>query len=384
MHRFDPGEVLDLVGRIYDVALSADRWEPMLERMTLLFGGNATVFFVRDQQGPETVFVRFWGLPDEALAESAALFTSLDVGLDTPLMLPPGSVTTDESLPPEMNRRSELLMDFLRRWDVERYVGGDVFRDERRLGVVAVLGSRSRAPFGAAEEELLKTLSPHLRRAIELRTHLDERDANRSVAQDVIEGMLTGVVLLDAGGRVLTANATARRIAEARDGLSLAGERLRAATPPEDDALQAAIAEAIAISQREDASGDVALTVQRPSGARPYTILVSPGAAAASHSAFRIASAVVLIGDTDSALASAEKVAMQLYGLTPSEARLACSVASGESLETYATARGISVATVRWTMKRVLAKTGAQRQADLVRILLTGPVAVARRSRAKA
>lgn len=384
MHRFDPGEVLDLVGSIYDVALSADRWEPMLERMTLLFGGKATVFFVRDQQGPETVFVRFWGLPDEALSESAALFTSLDVGLDTPLMLPPGSVTTDESLPPAMNRRSEVLMDFLRRWDVERYVGGDVFRDERRLGVVAVLGSRSRAPFGADEEELLKTLTPHLRRAVELRTHLDEKDAQRSVAQDVIEGMLTGVVLLDAGGRVLTANATARRIAEASDGLSISEERLHAAASAEDGALQSAIGEAIAISQRKGASGDVALAVQRPSGARPYTILVSPGANAASHSAFRIASAVVLIGDTDSALASAEKVAMQLYGLTPSESRLACSVASGESLETYAVARGISVATVRWTMKRALAKTGARRQADLVRILLTGPAAVAKRSREKA
>lgn len=43
-------------------------------------------------------------------------------------------------------------------------------------------------------------------------------------------------------------------------------------------------------------------------------------------------------------------------------------------------ARGINVSTARWTMKQALGKTGARRQADLVRMLLTGPAAVAKRS----
>lgn len=378
MQRLDPEEILELVGSIYDVALSADRWESMLERMTALFDATATVFFVRDRLAVETVFFRFWGLPDALLSEAVQLFTSVDVGLDTPMSLPPGTVTTEETFPPPDQPRSEILSDFLRRWDVERYVGGDVFRDARRLGVVAVLGSQRRAPFRAPEIELLTTLIPHLRRAVELRSRFDENDASRSVAQEVIEGMLTGVVLLDAHGRVLTANATARSILESRDGLALARERLHAVSNTEDVALQKAIAEAIEISERSEATGGAALTVARPSGARPYALLVSPGANAASHTAFRIASAVVLIGDPDTGLAAVEEVAMQLYGLTPSEARLACAVASGVSLESYARTNGINVSTARWTIKQALKKTGARRQADLVRMLLTGPAAVAR------
>lgn len=378
MQRSDSEQVLGLVGTIYDVALSADRWEPMLERMAALFGGTATVFFVRDRLAAETVFFRYWGLSEEFLSESVALFTSVDVGLDTPLSLPPGSVTTEETFPPPDQPRSAILSDFLRRWDVERYVGGDVFRDARRFGVVSVLAPQSRAAFGPTEIDLLKTLIPHLRRAVELRSHLDEKDASRSVAQGVIEGMRTGVILLDASGHVLAANATARRIADLRDGLLLSRERLRATANSEDDLLQKAIGEAIAISEHRDSSGGAALTVRRPSGARPYAILVSPGASAGSQSAFRIASAVVLIGDSDAGFAASEEVAMQLYGLTPAEARLACSVASGESLESYASARGINVSTARWTMKQALAKTGARRQADLVRILLTSPAAIAK------
>jgi len=372
----DSDETLELVGSIYDVAVHACGWEPLLERMATLFEGNAAVFFVQDRLAVETVFFRTWGISDAFLRDVTERFATLDVRLDTTLALPLGTVTTEET---DAIPRSDALREFLRHWDIERYVGGDVFRDERRFGVVAVLAPRSRSPFGAREIDGLTTLIPHLRRAVELRSRYEANDLNRAVAQEVIEGMLTGVVLLDAGGRVLMANASARRIAEARDGLALASERLRAATPSDDDLLQRAIAEAVAISQRREAPGGAALTVRRLSGARPYAILVSPGASAAAESAFGIASAIVLIGDPDSALASAEKVAMEVYGLTPSEARLACAVASGESLETYARARGIAVATARWTMKQVLAKTGARRQADLVRILLTGPVAVAMR-----
>jgi hypothetical protein len=38
-------------------------------------------------------------------------------------------------------------------------------------------------------------------------------------------------------------------------------------------------------------------------------------------------------------------------------------------------ARDIAVSTARFLMKQVLAKAGARRQADLVRMLLTGPLA---------
>jgi DNA-binding CsgD family transcriptional regulator len=329
--------------------------------------------------GVETVFTRVWGLPDAALSESVKLFTSVDIGLDTQLALPPGSVTTEEA-PPPLHHRSDTLNDFLRRWDVERYIGGEVFRDDRRFGILSVLASQSRAPFGATETALIETLIPHLRRAVELRSNFEQKDANQSVAQNLIEGIPTGVVLLDASGHVLTANATARHIAQSRDGLAISRKRLRAASNTDDGGLQKAIAEAIAISQQRDSTGGAALTVRRPSGAQPYTLLVSPGAGAVLHSALRIASAVVLIGDPECRLASAAELAMQLYGLTPSEARLACSIASGESLESYATAREISVSTARWTLKQVLAKTGARRQADLVRLVLTGPVAVGKRN----
>lgn len=71
---------------------------------------------------------------------------------------------------------------------------------------------------------------------------------------------------------------------------------------------------------------------------------------------------------------------MSIIFSSPAEARLAQAVAAGESLETYSEMQGVALSTARWTMKQVLAKTGSGRQADLVRLLLTGPAAVVKPS----
>jgi DNA-binding CsgD family transcriptional regulator len=60
-------------------------------------------------------------------------------------------------------------------------------------------------------------------------------------------------------------------------------------------------------------------------------------------------------------------------GLTPSEGAVVLALARGRSLAEVAAERGISLHTVRTHVKRSLAKAGVRRQADLVRLVLSGP-----------
>jgi DNA-binding NarL/FixJ family response regulator len=64
----------------------------------------------------------------------------------------------------------------------------------------------------------------------------------------------------------------------------------------------------------------------------------------------------------------------QLYGLSPAEARLALELTSGKSLEAAASRFCITTATARTQLRRLFAKTGTGRQADLIREILSGPV----------
>jgi len=366
-------ELSELIGCIYEIALAADGWDPLLERTTRLFAGTATVFFVQDRHQSGLQFSRLWGLPETALMEFESRFAPLDVGIDTLLAQPPGSVITDESTPREIYRSSEIFNDFRRRWSAERYLACDVFRDERRFGILAIQATGSRAPFSSTEAAAMLRLLPHLRRAVQIRTQLSQMNAHQSVLEELVDGLLVGVVLLNECAQVIYANAAARRIDQLHDGLRIARGQLLAGSPADDRALRHAIGAALGTSSSTHSKESGVLALRRPSGARPFTILVSPGPGLDSPSPLRIASAVMLIGDPDARLESGPDLTAQLYGLTPAQAHLANSLAAGESLETYAGTRKVALSTARWTMKQVLAKTGTRRQADLVRLLLTGP-----------
>jgi DNA-binding CsgD family transcriptional regulator/PAS domain-containing protein len=370
----DLDQLLDLVDSIYDVALSPAGWDPLLERVTRALDGTAAIFSVQDARR-SVGFARLWGLPEAALEQYGSRFAPLDLGLDLVLASSPGTVVTEESVPRDLSRRSPFVHEFRRPWGVERGIGYDVFRDGGRFAMLAVQAPKRRKPFGSAEATLLERIRPHLRRAVQLRTNLEQALAHRRALEDTLDGLAVGVVLMDEAGAVFFANAAARRIAERNDGLTIARTRLRAASDAANRALGKAIAEATDTATRAGLAAGATLAVPRPSGARPYAVLVGPGPGAASQSIYRSAAAIVMIGDPDARLEASERIVARLYGLTPGEARLAVAVASGEALDDYAAARGVSVSTVRQQMKQVLAKTGARRQADLVRLLLTGPAA---------
>ena len=61
----------------------------------------------------------------------------------------------------------------------------------------------------------------------------------------------------------------------------------------------------------------------------------------------------------------------KLYSLTHAEARLAAVLANGHSLEEIADLLDITKETARWQIKHVFAKTGTNRQAEPIRLLLT-------------
>ena len=73
----------------------------------------------------------------------------------------------------------------------------------------------------------------------------------------------------------------------------------------------------------------------------------------------------------DPSQASAEAIAT-LYGLRPTEARLAAALAGGASIKEAALALGMSELTVRTYVKRILQKTGVRRQTDLVQMINSG------------
>lgn len=58
--------------------------------------------------------------------------------------------------------------------------------------------------------------------------------------------------------------------------------------------------------------------------------------------------------------------AMEMFGLTPAEARLAVQLAAGHALADIAQFNGVNISTLRAQLRAVYAKTGTSKQAELV------------------
>lgn len=202
-------------------------------------------------------------------------------------------------------------------------------------------------------------------------TTLDERfePMARMVAL-ITDFVPLGVVLVDRSRRVLSANRTARRMAEENDGLDLGRGQLTL------DAKGARLDHLLAkVLDVDDATGPAieTCTVMRPSGKRPYRVLAVSLDAADDDARCPPDTACLFISDDEGSLYPEQKWLESLFGLTRTEARLASLLAGGATLEQATADMNIGMPTARTHLSRVLDKTGASRQAELVRIILRSP-----------
>jgi DNA-binding CsgD family transcriptional regulator len=89
------------------------------------------------------------------------------------------------------------------------------------------------------------------------------------------------------------------------------------------------------------------------------------------------ARAVLFLIDPEQARETQPK-ALAGFGLTPAEAGFAAEFAKGDRLQECARRLGISQSTARTHLHRIFEKTGAGRQADLMRLILTSTPALRR------
>lgn len=176
-----------------------------------------------------------------------------------------------------------------------------------------------------------------------------------------------GVIVVDADSRIVMTNRSAGALIAAQDGLRMsAGETLRASLPADTDALRRLIAAACAGIADDDAPG---LAIARDGDRRPLITLVlplrddrGPGRAA------------VFVADTENQPLPMPEAIGRMFGVSRAEARLIHALVGGARLEEAAAQCGVTPSTARSYLKQVFEKTNTNRQAELIKLILTTPM----------
>lgn len=375
---YDPSEMiggaeraLALTKHLYDAAYDPVGWPLFFGQLGEALGGAAPELFLEEHTAAGPSLQLTIGL--EPARGQAYAHCDVDGDLRWPRLrtLPAGSVFVgsellDDDAPPMGDR----YPGFRSPQSFFHTAGGVPLNDDTAIGVLRVIRPRSTAPFDDEEIDLLRHLMPHLGRGLALHRRLAAIEAARDQG-DLLDWLPFGVVLLDRRGTVLATNRRADALFAVHDGLWLEGGGLRAGRSTEHMLLQQEIISATGAGGDDPGTG--ALTLTRTEPGRSLHVFVAPLRPGQLGRAAHRARVVVFISDPDAPpVVDVDRLRAYL-GITGAEAALVATLVGGLAVEDAAARLGITVNTARTQLKRVLAKTGARRQSELVGLALGSP-----------
>ena len=350
----------DLIEAIYDAPLAARPWAELTGRLRHALDCSGTMFkFARTHaRDGRTRFVfdagwdarESWRLYD-------SVYRHLDPTCHRPMTV--GAVYDfDQMIPPASDREGERYLHFCR--SIGAVHALFAFLGEYR-GVGAWLSlSRddTRGPFSDREMATLVALLPHLGRAADIHARLEAERNAATIHAAALADLGVGVILLDGAGAIVGTN----RLADALLDRGTAIARSR-------DRLKVRGSSAGALRRSLAGAGEGQVIVAGEAAGDPLHLLVQPWSDEQGDGAGP-AYVVYLDSPADQTVPRTDALRRR-FGFSHAEARMAALLASGRTLEEAGMAMGLTSASARTYGKRVLARTGAARQADLVRMVLT-------------
>ena len=226
--------------------------------------------------------------------------------------------------------------------------------------IISMERERAKGPIEKAAIQRLDVLRPHLARSVYLAARQQLAQA-RNTASVLAKVGLPAIVMTDTG-QVLVANdlvddLKAHVIWRAAGRIALA-----------DRNADATLHHAIAAIHADDSAPLRSFVVRGADATAALIAHVLPLRGSARDIFDRCAAVLVLTPVTMPQAPPVELV-QSLFDLTPAEARVARSIASGDTVEEIATRGGVSHHTVRSQLRGILSKTGCRRQAEVASLL---------------
>jgi DNA-binding CsgD family transcriptional regulator len=361
-------ELSRTLASIHEAAASPERWTNTLAALTRLCESSKAALLDVDAAGRFQGFSQI-GHDPAAQKEYAEHYHAVDPTLQIALSgRPHEALVTYEHFPAAVRARSEYFA-FMGRYDVGDVIGVRTHGEPAGSRTILSLQRPMRAHrFGEETKRLLALIAPHLELAKRVQARVAKAIASRDVLSAGLDRLADAAFILDATRTIRFANAAARQQLAVDARLRSGGGRLAMAVSRLDSAFHKAVQSAAAKAVRSQV-----LALPAAAGCVAAEVVVSPLLPAHPlASAWQEPLVLVMITSTRLDGSSIAARMRQLYGLTPAEAGLVARLALGRTIEEICILTGIRESTLRTQVKSIFAKVGVARQADLVRVALSG------------
>jgi DNA-binding CsgD family transcriptional regulator len=353
----------ELIEDIYDAALEPARWNDVVVGIKDFVGGQACGLFSKDSISKSGVTHYYCGADPyyiELYSESHSRFDPLArLPRYGKVVSIPDLVDFDEY------RRGRFYQEWLKPQGCVDAANVVIEKSKSSCPVLmTVLAGRR-----MVDEQMrqrIALLVPHANRALLINRALEARESEVAAFADMLNGLSAGIFLLDAGCRLVHANTAGHGMLGADDFLRLIGGQLVAREFQVNRTLREIFGVDADVAL---AAGGKAIALTAHDGER-YIAHVLPLASLTRNGPERSFKAVgaLFVRKVELNSQSYGKLIARAFELTPSEVRVLLSIVEVGGVPETAQALGVAETTVKTHLHRTFAKTGASRQADLVKL----------------
>jgi len=366
----DPRHISSLIGDIYDAVLDKSLWVQVLRNAAHFVGAQAGALLWRNAVSRSADVVHTSGIESPYSESYTERYAKLDPTTTPMFLREVGEVVSTTDLVPY----SEFLETrFYKEWARPQGLIDQVQAnlDKTTTSFVHLSFWRNSAS-GMVDEmtrDRMRLIVPHMRRAVLVGHLVDHRTAEAATFGDALDGIGAGLFFVDAGGGIVHANASGHvMLAE--------GTLLRASNGklvPNDPDAEQGFSEIFSMAEGGDAAvgtRGVAVPLAARDGEH-YVAHVLPLTAGVRRRAGAAYAAVaaVFVHRAELDVPSPQAVIAKFYKLTPTELRVLFAIVQVGGVPQVSEAMGISESTVKTHLRRLFAKTGTDRQADLVKLV---------------
>lgn len=360
-----------LVGRIYGTVLDPGNWFEVFEAISRRVGADGWHALAWDAESE----VDLLGLASPNFINSGVIraytdhYGRIDPRRQLADVTPVGNIVScRRHFDERFVARSEFFQDFVLPARMRYSIGLCLHRGANityQVGFTRQLGAPA---FGAGEETLLATLSPHLVQSIHIaeRLRLACLETTASAAALATQGI--GALVVGASGTIGFANGVAEAMLHSEEVLRQRDGRAALVDVGDQSAFSAALAKCVQCR--------TAQSVLAGAGMQSCALVLLPleqdltpfGPCRAAMN-----SVLCLVAPHAGRRRATLRQLMALFRLTPAEARLARALAASESLQNYAVENHLKLPTVKSQLQRIFEKTRTQRQVELVQLIRSIP-----------
>jgi DNA-binding CsgD family transcriptional regulator len=271
--------------------------------------------------------------------------------------------------------RSELesldFYQYLKAYDVSDIIGFDVYDKRSHIRLRLRLARIDGAPaFSQEDRARLESIVPLMDNALKLYSAYTHNSFMEDFYEKLLGSMDIASVILNAKLEVLSANKQAKQILTSKDGVFLRRNALRCSQSSDQLKLEEACHELMGRARGdEQARHKTGLSIARASSESKWDVhirIVEKKNVVFGEGGPEL---VLLLRGPVRGCAPSQSRLIEMFGVTPAEAKLIAHLVDGLTLTAAAEALGVSRNTARAQLSSIFTKTGVNRQNHLVKLV---------------